>query len=56
MATYFSVYMASGRARCRLCDDLIKVGEIQVNATGGSSAYTTSGSVHWTCWIISLMY
>jgi len=49
MATYFSVYMASGRATCRICKENIGSGELQVNATGGSGAHQTSGNIHFRC-------
>ena len=45
MGIYFGVYEASGRAKCRICNKIIALGETQVTAHG----WKDQGSVHLSC-------
>jgi hypothetical protein len=45
MGLTFNVYVGSGQATCKLCNQRIKKNEFQINASG----YQVSGSIHLKC-------
>jgi hypothetical protein len=45
MAVHISAKLATGRAKCRICEEQIDGDDIQVTAEG----YRDSGSVHLKC-------
>ena len=45
----FSVYKGSGRATCKICNNIIAKGELQVNASGGNGKHQQSGNCHYDC-------
>lgn len=48
----FTVYPGSGRATCKICNNIIEKGDLQVNAKGGIGARIQSGNAHYNCIVL----